>query len=129
MGLAQNSFNVVVLTVSFFSLFAAYNTLQGYVSTTLPGNLGFQALVTLYVACVSCCRCCSVCRKPLLELLEMLLLLLLVPLPPVLTPAVCSYLLSLPFAPVICNRLGDVNAMILGGACYVVFIASLLLSR
>ena len=42
--------NVVVLTIGFSLLFLAYNTLQAYVSSLLPGNLGFQSLVVVYVA-------------------------------------------------------------------------------
>ena len=42
--------SVLLLTLAFFLLFASYNTLQGYVATTLAGNLGFQSLTALYIA-------------------------------------------------------------------------------
>ena len=78
--------NVATLSLAFFCLFTGYNTLQGYVSTTLPGTEGFQSLAVLYA----------------------------------------SYLLFLFLAPAICARLGDKAAMLLGSACYVLFLGSLL---
>ena len=42
--------NVLVVTVGFCLLFCAFNTLQAYVSSLLPGSLGFQSLVVLYVS-------------------------------------------------------------------------------
>ena len=41
--------NVVIMAAAFFFLFASYNTLQSYLSTTLPANLGFESLVVIYV--------------------------------------------------------------------------------
>ncbi|KJE89418.1 hypothetical protein CAOG_00889 [Capsaspora owczarzaki ATCC 30864] len=41
-------FNVLWLSISFFVLFSAYNTLQNYVTSLLPGNLGNVSLAVLY---------------------------------------------------------------------------------
>ena len=46
--------NVIVVTIGMSLLFMAYNTLQAYVSSLLPGNLGFQSLVVVYVAYELC---------------------------------------------------------------------------
>eukprot|EP01052_Picozoa_sp_SAG31_P022461 SAG31_NODE_1787_length_7268_cov_6.628679_4_plen_129_part_00 len=40
-----------------------------------------------------------------------------------------SYELFIPFAPAICNRIGDKAAMVTGGCCYALFSASLMLSN
>lgn len=83
---SSNFLNVATLSGSFFCLFTGYTTLQGYLSTTLPGNTGFQSLGVLYA----------------------------------------SYLFFLFLAPAICIRLGDKGAMLVGSACYVVFLGSLI---
>jgi hypothetical protein len=44
--------NVLIMTVGFTMVFISYSTLQAYVSSLLPGDLGFQSLVVLYVAFV-----------------------------------------------------------------------------
>ena len=41
---------VMHLALGFFFLFAAYNTIQNYVTTLLPGCLGFTSLCVLYVS-------------------------------------------------------------------------------
>eukprot|EP01046_Picozoa_sp_COSAG06_P075835 COSAG06_NODE_23891_length_678_cov_3.411054_1_plen_64_part_10 len=45
---SSNSLNIATLSGGFFCLFTGYTTLQGYLSTTLPGNTGFQSLAILY---------------------------------------------------------------------------------
>lgn len=45
---SSNALNVATLSGSFFLLFTGYTTLQGYLTTTLPGNTGFQSLAILY---------------------------------------------------------------------------------
>jgi hypothetical protein len=79
-------FNIYVLSLGFLLLFAAYNTLQNYVTSLLPGNLGNESLSVLY---------CSVC--------------------------VCVF-----FAPSIASRMGERATMVLGAACYVVYMISLI---
>ena len=49
-GTASDSWNIVALSASFFFLFGSYSTLKGYVPTTLPGFLGFEALLALYAS-------------------------------------------------------------------------------
>lgn len=51
---SSNALNVATLSGSFFCLFTGYTTLQGYLSTTLPGNTGFQSLATLYGSYLVC---------------------------------------------------------------------------
>ena len=46
----QGMKKVVHLALGFFFLFAAYNTIQNYVTTLLPGCLGFTSLCVLYVS-------------------------------------------------------------------------------
>ena len=46
----QGMRKVVHLALGFFFLFAAYNTIQNYVTTLLPGCLGFTSLCVLYVS-------------------------------------------------------------------------------
>jgi hypothetical protein len=41
--------NVVIMSAAFFFNFTSYSTLQSYLSTTLPANLGFESLVVIYV--------------------------------------------------------------------------------
>lgn len=41
--------NVVIMAATFFFMFAAYNTLQSYLSTTLPANFGFKSLIVIYI--------------------------------------------------------------------------------
>jgi MFS family permease len=48
-GTGSSIRNIWLLTLGFFFLFAAYNTLQGYVTTTLKGNLGYESLAILYI--------------------------------------------------------------------------------
>ena len=45
---SSNFLNVATLSGSFFLLFTGYTTLQGYLTTTLPGNTGFMSLSVLY---------------------------------------------------------------------------------
>jgi MFS family permease len=55
---------VVHLAVGFFFLFAAYNTIQNYVTSLLPGCLGFTSLCVLYVSvCPSLMLAPSICKK------------------------------------------------------------------
>merc|ERR1711871_1722851 len=56
--------NVIHLAVGFFFLFAAYNTLQNYVTTLLPGCLGFTSLGVLYVSvCPSLLLAPGICAR------------------------------------------------------------------
>lgn len=43
-------YNILVLSSAFFILFTAYNSLQNYVTSLLPGNLGNVSLATLYTS-------------------------------------------------------------------------------
>ena len=55
---------VVHLAVGFCFQFAAYNTIQNYVTTLLPGSLGFTSLCVLYVAvCPSLLLAPAVCAR------------------------------------------------------------------
>jgi MFS family permease len=41
--------NVLLMSTGFFFLFSSYVTLQSYLSSVLPGDLGFQSLTVVYV--------------------------------------------------------------------------------
>lgn len=49
MYLTVEFLNVLIMSVAFLLLFAAYNTIQNYVTSLLPGNLGNVSLGVLYV--------------------------------------------------------------------------------
>eukprot|EP01121_Diplochlamys_sp_Union-15-3_P016885 TRINITY_DN5834_c0_g1_i1.p1 TRINITY_DN5834_c0_g1~~TRINITY_DN5834_c0_g1_i1.p1 ORF type:complete len:437 (-),score=44.81 TRINITY_DN5834_c0_g1_i1:137-1447(-) len=79
-------YNVLIHSFGFMILFAAYNTVQNYVTSLLPENLGSTSLVVLYV-----------------------------------TVAITVFM-----APMVVAFIGEKWTMVLGGACYVVYIASLI---
>ena len=55
---------VIHLALGFFFLFAAYNTIQNYVTTLLPGCLGFTSLCVLYVSvCPSLLLAPGICAR------------------------------------------------------------------
>ena len=47
-GCTRSQYNILLVSVAFCVLFSAYNTLQNYISSILPGNLGLQSLGVLY---------------------------------------------------------------------------------
>eukprot|EP00898_Chlorokybus_atmophyticus_P005473 jgi/Chlat1/5927/Chrsp4S06256 len=40
--------NVIILSLAFFTLFCAYNALQNYITSVLPGHLGDESLLVVY---------------------------------------------------------------------------------
>ena len=81
-----DTFNISVLSLAFLLCFTAYNSLQNYITSLLPGNLGNESLSVLS---------CSLC--------------------------VCVF-----FAPSIARLLGEKSTMLLGAACYVIYMGSLI---
>lgn len=49
-GVERNFANVLILSIGFMLLFTGFNTLQNYVTSLLPGNLGNESLGVLYAA-------------------------------------------------------------------------------
>lgn len=85
-GLSFERYNVVAVSVAFLAIFSAYNTVQNYITSLLPGHLGDESLSVLYIT---------------------------------IALTVCS-------APSVMGSLGERRTMILGAACYVVYLASLM---
>ena len=75
---------IVTVSLGFLVLFSAYNSLQNFATSLLPGNLGNVSLAILYIS-------------------------------------VCFFVFT---APRIVGRLGEKTAIMLGAACYVVYMAS-----
>ena len=50
---------IIAVSLAFVFLFLAYNSLQNYVTSLLPGNLGNESLAVLYVSV-----CCFVFSAP-----------------------------------------------------------------
>ena len=50
-ALARSRFNVLAVGASFAVIFSAYNPLQNYISSLIPGTLGQQSLAVLYTVC------------------------------------------------------------------------------
>jgi MFS family permease len=48
---SRGRYNVLTVSIAFTVLFAAYNTLQNYATSTYPAGLGNQSLAVLYAAC------------------------------------------------------------------------------
>eukprot|EP00050_Salpingoeca_kvevrii_P019971 m.92693 g.92693 ORF g.92693 m.92693 type:complete len:439 (-) comp8657_c1_seq2:43-1359(-) len=46
----SDRYNIVVMSVAFLILFLSYNSLQNYVTSLLPGNLGNESMGVLYVS-------------------------------------------------------------------------------
>lgn len=89
--ISRSKYNVVVVSLAFMVLFAAYNTLQNYATSLFPagvggGSLGNQSLAVLYITCA----------------------------------------ISVFAAPGMVNALGARVTMVIGAACYVVYMISLI---
>eukprot|EP00055_Hartaetosiga_balthica_P015537 m.92419 g.92419 ORF g.92419 m.92419 type:complete len:567 (+) comp8891_c0_seq3:59-1759(+) len=79
---------IYLVSSAFLLLFLAYNTLQNYATSLLPGDLGSNSLAILYLV----------------------------------VPFSCF------FGPVFLDKLGEKWSMVIGGACYIVFMASMIVA-